>query len=144
MRLVTSAPVAGFLLIGLYILLAVGAASLASLPPGNLTVFWLPAGIGVALVARLGPRLGVPAVFAASLVANFLSMNPGNALAAARNTSAPKLMSTTCPGARFDASTHRRSSGMASTPHFTSMKTAPSGGTVCSASERSGIHSPQY
>ncbi|KAF0221651.1 MAG: Signal transduction histidine [Rhodospirillaceae bacterium] len=82
MRLVTSVPAAGFLLMGLYVLLAVGAASLASLPPGNLTVFWLPAGIGVALVALLGPRLGVPAVFAASLVANFLSMNPGHPLVA--------------------------------------------------------------
>lgn len=96
MRLVTSAPVAGFLLIGLYILLAVGAASLASLPPGNLTVFWLPAGIGVALVARLGPRLGVPAVFAASLVANFLSMNPGNALAAMVGATALSALVDSC------------------------------------------------
>lgn len=82
MRLVTSVPIIGLLLAGLYILLAVGAASMASLPPGNLTVFWLPAGIGVALVALLGPRQGVPAVFAASFIANFLSINPGTSLAA--------------------------------------------------------------
>jgi len=57
-----------------YVAMALGGASLASLPPGNLTVFWLPAGIGVVIVHVLGPRLGPGAVFVASLLANGLSM----------------------------------------------------------------------
>ncbi|MCA1908309.1 MAG: hypothetical protein LDL39_08115 [Magnetospirillum sp.] len=63
-----------------YVAMALGGASLASLPPGNLTVFWLPAGIGVVIVQVLGPRLGPAAVFVASLLANGLSMQGDAAL----------------------------------------------------------------
>ncbi len=61
-----------------YVAMALGGASLVSLPPGNLTVFWLPAGIGVIIIRLLGLRLGAPAVFLSSLLANGLSMHADN------------------------------------------------------------------
>ncbi|WP_172822185.1 sensor histidine kinase [Magnetospirillum moscoviense] len=64
---------AAALLFAAYIATAIGGMTLASLPPGNLTVFWLPAGIGVAVLLVLGRR-GTVVVAAASFTANGLMM----------------------------------------------------------------------
>gem|GEM_PF-3124570 len=73
----SSRLMAAFLMLA-YVAMALGGASLVSLPPGNLTVFWLPAGIGVIIIRLLGLRLGAPAVFLSSLLANGLSMHADN------------------------------------------------------------------
>lgn len=75
-----------------YVVMALGGASLVSLPPGNLTVFWLPAGIGVIIIRLLGLGLGAPAVLASSLVANGLSMHADNNVAMAAATALSALV----------------------------------------------------
>ena len=67
-------PVLACILGAVYVLLAVGGVHIASLPPGNLTVFWLPAGMGAVMVLLLG-RVGWVAVFAASLIANAATLD---------------------------------------------------------------------
>lgn len=57
-----------------YIVAGTIGVELVSLPPGNLTLIWLPSGIGILLVHFFGGRRGVPLVLACSVLVNFLPL----------------------------------------------------------------------
>ncbi|GGO74853.1 GGDEF domain-containing protein [Bowmanella pacifica] len=56
-----------------YYLTALLGMTILSLPPGNITLLWLPAGIGLIMFMQIGLTAG-PLVFIASLAANYPSM----------------------------------------------------------------------